>query len=62
MKLNRTFLALTLAASLLPLGVHAQRTTRVLTIAKHGWLGFSYDFTSTSRNGKVTATLSIMMW
>jgi predicted metalloprotease with PDZ domain len=59
MRLNRTFLALTLAAALLPLGVNAQQRTRVLTIAKHGWLGFSYDFTSISRDGRVTATLTV---
>ena len=61
MTLKRLSLTMVIGLALLPLAAVAQqqgRTTHVITIGKRGWLGISYDFTSTSRDGKTTETLT----
>jgi predicted metalloprotease with PDZ domain len=62
MTYKRLALTILLGLALLPLATAAQErtTTRIISIGKRGWLGISYDFTATSRDGKTTETLTVM--
>jgi predicted metalloprotease with PDZ domain len=60
MRHKRLALTILLGLALLPLAANAQeRTTRIISVGKRGWLGIGYDFTATSRDGKTTATLTV---
>ncbi len=60
MRYTRKVLVLLLAALFVPLAASAQqRSTHVITVGKRGWLGISYNFTATLREGKRTETLTV---
>ena len=63
MRLRKLSLTMVIGLALLPVATSAQqqgRTTQIITVGKRGWLGISYNFNSTSRDGKVTETLTVM--
>jgi S1-C subfamily serine protease len=60
MRHKRLALTILLGLALLPPAANAQeRTTRIISVAKRGMLGIGFDYTSTTRDGKTTATLLV---
>jgi C-terminal processing protease CtpA/Prc len=60
MKHSRIALALLAALALLPLGTSAQTRGATISINRRGWLGISYNFSSTSLDGRSTSELTVV--
>ena len=61
MKLSNSILAFALAAALVPLAASAQdRGLTRIVVSPRGWIGIRFDFTSETRGGKTTETLTVL--
>src|SRR5262245_19834189 len=60
MRHTKIALALLAALALLPLGTTAQTRGATIYISRRGWLGISYDFSSTSIDGRSTSELTVV--
>src|SRR5262245_61100756 len=60
MRHTKIALALLAALALLPLGTTAQTRGATISISRRGWLGISYNFSSTSLDGRSTSELSVV--